>query len=458
MGWVPPVDYTGGTFAPVGFRTPARTAARHELGEETIVVSEYVRGHAQIVLRSSNDWSHALQLSQSSGAALDPSLALLPNGDLGVVWSDTRHGRNEIYYRSRIRGRWTDEHLLVSLSGSCRTPALAADARGGMYMAFQYQNGDSLQLKFERFGYAWPIGQPATVVASQVRPDNPTICAAADGHGYILWQDRGANGKLWFASFHPDSGVRSIQPLADNSVGTTAYAAALDSSGTLYVLWHQSGAFVNELLLQVRGGLEGPLVREDDFESLSLPLETLAMDVDAQRSVHIAYALVSSTGLKLRYRNKPANDAWDVTSTDLSFPGNDTGGQPILLPRRDGNVDVAYTGTVAQQSRFMIRRRIVAPERTTDVGGEPPIATLAPNPAPAGAGIVARAGTQFVANGAMLDIFDTSGRRMISVPMLGGDARWSARVPAGASRQWPAGVYFARLRNSRQWSRLVVVH
>ena len=463
LGWLPAVDYTGTEFSPVGFRTAAHSAVRHVLGEESVVVSEYVNGRAQVVLHSSTDWTDPFQLSHSTGAALDPSIALLPNGDLGVVWSDTRHGRNEIYYRSRIRGLWSSEHILVSLSGSCRTPALAADARGGMYLAFQYQSGDTLQLKFERFHYAWPIGQPVTVIGSPFRPENPTICAGAGGHGYILWQDRRPNGSLWFASFHPDSGVRSIQKLADNSVGTTVYAATLDSSGTLYALWHQSGPSINSLMLQTRGGLNGPLVSEDEFESLSLPLENLALEVDAQRAVHVAYSLVGSTGLKLRYRTKPAWDQWDLASTDLSFPGDDVGGRPILLPHRDGNVDVVYTGTIAQRSRFMIRSRVLAPERLTGVvPHEPPLATLeplwlAPNPAARGEAIVARADASRPGALAVLDVFDTSGRRMTSVRMVEAGGRWTGHVAAGVSREWPAGVYFAHIRDRRQAARLVVM-
>ncbi len=469
LGWLPAIDCAAPNFDPVSFRTPARVAARHSSGEESIVMSEYVNGHPQIVLHSSTDWTRTVQLSQSTGAALDPALALLPNGDLGVVWSDTRHGRNEIYFRSRILNHWSDERLLVSLSGSCRTPALAADARGGMYMVFQYQSGDSLQLKFERFHYAWPVGQPVTVIASQLRPENPAILASADGHCYLLWQDRRPAGMVWFATFHPDSGVRSIQPLADDSQGATSYAATLDSSGALYVLWHQSGPQLNELILQTRGGFAGPLVQEESFETLNLPLETMTLEVDAQRALHVAYALVGSTGLQLRYRHKGAGEPWDVASTDLSFPSGDVGGQPILLPRRDGNVDIVYTGGVAQQARFMLRRRVVAPERLTDVSAAPPVATLtalwlAPNPINAGTPFIARIGSLGARTGALgtqttatLDVFDISGRRMVSVPMLHDRASWTAAVPPGSSRQWPGGVYFARVRDSGQWTRMVIV-
>ena len=462
QGWQPAIDYTGASFAPISFRTPARVAARHVSGEESIVMSEYVNGRAQIVFRSSTDWTHPLQLSQSTGAALDPSLAMLPNGDLGVVWSDTRHGRNELYFRSRILNHWSDERMLVSLSGSCRTPSLAADARGGMYMVFQYQSGDSLQLKFERFHYAWPVGQPVTVIASALRPENPTILAAADGHCYLLWQDRRPTGKVWFATFHPDSGIRAIQPLADDSAGATSYAATLDSSGALTVLWHQSGPQLNELILQSRGGLGGQVVREELFETLNLPLETMTLDVDAQRALHVAYALVGSTGLKLRYRHRSAGEPWDVASTDLSFPAGDIGGQPIVLPRRDGNVDIAYTGSVAQQARFMMRRRVVAPERLTEVSEAPPVAAiaplwLAPNPAQAGTPLVARVGALRAGTSATLDVFDTSGRRVASVPMVRDGGGWSAHVWAGTSRGWPGGVYFARVRGSEQWARMVIV-
>lgn len=400
-------------------------------------------------------------LSHTTGAALDPALAILPGGDVAVAWSDSRRGRAEIYYRVRILGQWTVERPIVSLSGSCRTPALACDGRGGMYLAFQYQTADTVQLMFERFNYASTVGQPVVVAGAPVIPANPWVSIGPYGRGYLLWQDRRPGGYIWFAHIDPDSLVQSVQPLSWDSRGSTAYAAVTDPLGALYVLWNQSSATANELLFQTRGGLYGPVVDEFVFESLPLPLETLALEVDDQRSIHIAYALSSSNGLTVRYRRKWPNDHWDVMSTDLSFPTGELGGEPLVLPRLDGNVEIVYTGVRTQQTRFMIRRRILTPQHLTSTR-EPVRAAaaelrLAPNPARAGANLELRAGAPSAGGGAMLDVFDTGGRRVASVPFAASGAHWTARVPAAVTSAWPSGVYFARVRGANQTARVVVV-
>src|SRR5262249_48791906 len=66
-------------------------------GSVVAVTSEYVNGRAQIVLRTRGpnyDWQPSFQVSASPGAATEPSLGVLPGGDLCVVWSDSRDGAN----------------------------------------------------------------------------------------------------------------------------------------------------------------------------------------------------------------------------------------------------------------------------------------------------------------------------------------------------------------------------
>jgi hypothetical protein len=108
------------------------------------VTSEYVNGRAQIVLRTRNpihEWQPPFQVSASPGAATEPSLGVLPGGDLCVVWSDSRDGANELYFRSRVLGVWSPERRLTNLSGYSRSPALATDGRGGVHVAWYYTDG-----------------------------------------------------------------------------------------------------------------------------------------------------------------------------------------------------------------------------------------------------------------------------------------------------------------------------
>lgn len=455
-GWQPEVDYTGTSYAPVSTRTPARAAGREPSGVADVVTSEVVNGRQQIVMRSSTAWNVPQVMSQSTGAALDPSLAFLPNGDLALVWSDSRRGRFEVYYRARIRGVWTAERPIVSRTGSCRGPSIAADGRGGLALAFQYQSGDTVQILFERFNYVVPIGQPVVASAGALRPENPLVVSGLDGHGDLLWSDRHTAGMIWFSTFYPDSGLQVAQPLSGWSAGHATYAATLDSSGTLHALWNVSGPGVNEIRYHRRGA--GTPV-EDVLESLPAPLESMTLEVDGQGSVHVAYSVSTGSDLLLRYKRHWPGDGWDTESTDLSFPAQTSGSQPRVLPLRDGNVDIAYTGRTAT-TRFMVRSRVLAPPPTLATrDGAPrlvPDVHVSPNPAPAGAALEMWAGAVPRAS-AGIDVFDAAGRRILTIPLRWEDARAFAFLDRGVTSRWPNGVYFARLRDSRAPARRFVV-
>ncbi len=461
LGWQPAEDWTGAGFNPVTSRTPARAAGHDDSGIQYVVTSEYLSGRPQVVLRTSTGWDQPMVLSHSTGSALNPTLAILPGGDLAVAWSDSRRGRSEVYYRARILGRWTLERPIVSRSGNCRTPALGADGRGGLYLAFQYQTADTVQLMFERMNYASAVGQPVVVAGAPVIPENPTVCVGPSGNGYLLWQDRRQGGYIWFASLAPDPVMPTVQPVSVYSQVTGTYAAVIDDDGALYVLWNQSDALGNELVQQVR---RGPLLEEIVLETLPYPFETLALEVDAQHSIHVAFALAGPQGLTVRYRRRWTDNHWDVTSTDLSFPTGEQGGEPIVLPHVDGNVEIVYTGVSTQHTRFMLRRRVLTPPQP--LHSRTPVASpaaaaplwLAPNPAVAGSDLELMSGAPPANRGdAMLDVFDTGGRRVASVPVTASGADWTARVPAAMTRAWPSGVYFARMRGANRAARVVLV-
>src|SRR5439155_20586652 len=95
------------------------TAVTDGRGGICSVSSELVAGRSQVVLRSlvAGIWQPTSQVSQSTASALDPSVALLPGGDLALAWSDTRAGHARIYYRARVRGVRTEEQPLADLPG-----------------------------------------------------------------------------------------------------------------------------------------------------------------------------------------------------------------------------------------------------------------------------------------------------------------------------------------------------
>jgi hypothetical protein len=299
------------------------------------------------------------------------------------------------------------------LPGDCRAPSIACDARGGLYLAFRYQNADTLRILYEQFNYMNPVAQPVVAAGYPFQPDNPIVTMAADGHGYVLWQDRRPSGEIWLAPVRHDTGFQPKRSLSSWTAPQTSYTATLDSAGALHVAWNASSPWVNEVRYMKLEFADDP-----DPEQLTLvaptgPVESVALDVDGDGSLHAAYSVSGGDGVSLRYLRRWPDGYWDAGTTDLSYPGSYIGQMPVLIARRGGNLDLIYTGELAGQTRYMLRRRVLTPEAAPTLDAPAPLVTayepvLGPNPARAGQRIRVEGARQGDAPDA-LEVFDTAG-------------------------------------------------
>jgi M6 family metalloprotease-like protein len=463
-GWWPVEDLTDPDYAPRPFSGTASVSGIDREGIGYRVASEDRNGRPTVVLRSSLAWREPFIVSLSSGAALDPTLAVTPGGDLAVVWSDSRDGRAKLYFRSRVRGVWKPERLLLSMPGSCRSPALGADAKGGLSLAFQYLEGDSVQIQFMRFTYFSPFGQPIRVVGSPQRPENPSVAVAPDGGTIVAWQDRTPPQRVWFARFHPDSGMKARLPLTPfTTASQDGYSMLLAPDGALHVVWQTSTAGRNKLLYQRRDvGAPYPTPTDDVLVTSGVAIQRPRLAVGADGVVHLVYETANPPVEGVRYRRWRRDRGWDAMSTDVLAPYLSGGARPVALAQPDGDVVVVFTGEQDQSSRLMVRRRVPLPLVTDAPGREPAPARaagglmLGPNPLRAGQTL--SAWTVAGSGSPMLDVFDAGGRRVATVATQRVGPRIEAHVPGASTSQWPAGMYFARLRGSRsERARITVV-
>src|SRR5262249_40356141 len=143
--------------------------------------------------------------SASPAAATEPSLGVLPGGDVCVVWSDSRDGTNELYYRARVLGVWSAESRLTNLAGYSRSPAVATDDRGGVHVAWYYTDGGVSSVYFMYFPYLVPGAQGRQVNPSGSRPDPPAVATGRGGSSYVVWSDRTpGTSAIWYSHFSPD--------------------------------------------------------------------------------------------------------------------------------------------------------------------------------------------------------------------------------------------------------------
>jgi hypothetical protein len=456
-GWGSAKDWTVAPFDPVESSNLTRVSGMDETGRCHFVASERRDGRLQVILRSGNaeGWSEEFQVSSSSGAAIDPALAVLPGGDLAVVWSDTRDGRSVIYYRSRVLGTWTPERALTRLPGEARTPAIGCDATGTLAVAFRYLEPGATSIQFMRFTYYSPFATPIRLTADGDRPENPGVAMSRDGSAWVLWKDRlGSNHRIWFRRYRPQSGFEPTLPLvaAVPEVSQTAYSALVDPQGTLHVVWLISGPGLNQLHYQRRPDRGEPDPEDVVVESRGDVIQNPNLALDRDGGLHLVFENSRDGRVRAYYRRWQADGGWDAASTVLTSESWDTR-RPLAFPTAGGDLSVLYISFPVPQPRLMLMRRDLTRVPSVTVGPtaaatSPVRLVLSPNPLRAGATIGLRIpiGSLSPSPSPSIDFYDLGGRRVAEVLLVRTVEGWSGKLPGVATRDWTGGVYFARVR------------
>ncbi|MBI1799561.1 MAG: M6 family metalloprotease domain-containing protein [Candidatus Eisenbacteria bacterium] len=464
-GWGALEDHTEAPFAPSSAYGPASTTAVDTFGTISTVGSETRADIPQIVLRERRRgfWEPAFPVSQSTAGAYEPTLAQLSNGDLAVAWRDQRDGVPRIYYRARIRGAWSSEQPVGNAPANSFQPALAADARGTVALAWLATIGSRPRVMFMRFAYLSPFGNPIAVSDSAAYPDAPALCSSADGHAYVIWPDRATYPvRMRFARYVPDSGMSApLQLGPTDGVPQVGVAAAVDSRGVLHALWQENGSGGSYLHYQ-RRDFHFPVWEPDTvIEVQPGGAQNLAMAVDRQGALHVAFESAVSGSQEIRYRRWTLDRGWDAVSTEVSRLSDGIAHLPRLAPTSPGNVTVLLTGYPAGQPRFMTRDRWL--DGIPQVAAAPPPAAfrpgivLGPNPLRAGEAFELAWSGVPSAEPALADLYDLAGRRIATFVLAGVGSTRGTRVGASITAGWTGGLYFVRVRGTGAVARLVVI-
>ena len=461
-GWLPARAQSTPSFNPYPSTGPGARAVVLEGGGIAAVSSEYVSGIPQIVLRarrSDGVWENPLTISQSATGAVEPTMCAIPGGDLCIVWSDARHGPQELYFRSRIRGVWTPEQRLTDLVGFSRAPAIVTDHSGSVQLTWQYSDGNGVRIYFMRFTYLSPFGDPWPVSPTGTVPDAPAIALAPDGSSYVLWVDQsGGSSAVWFAHCHPDSGVRPARRLTFPQSGILPIVHAMvDANGALNVLWASSGGGGSELHHHQRAGISP--VRDTVLVRRGQPIQDFMIASDPAGGVHVVMEAVTSGNSQVLYKAWRSNGGWDIGNTEVTARDG-VAVRPMVLLRDGSSLTVLYNAYVQGMPIFMERDRRMVLQPLTAVGDAPrPSASpirAGPNPLRAGARL------SFLGHGqsprGALEVFDLHGRRVARAAIAATSDGWRAEIPGSETSSWASGVYFARLEQGRTRLRIVVLH
>ncbi|HUK63660.1 MAG TPA: T9SS type A sorting domain-containing protein, partial [Dongiaceae bacterium] len=448
---------------------PGPRAAVNGDGSMVLVSSEQMAGgHPQIRVRTrlaDGTWQALETISHSTGSAVDPAVATNARGGYAVVWSDSRSGTNQLWYRTKLNGVWSAETPITALTGSSRYPSIGVDGRGFVNVAWLYSESGVPQVRWTRFWFLDPGGAAMAVTGPTDRPDVPGIAVGPDGAAYILWTERSVSpAKIWFCRATGDSGVGIRNRLTVNDYSIQqGLCAQVDAAGTLHTVWLVPNATQNEIHYQRREPTSGfPSIRDTVLDRRGEPIQNLALTLDPNSGLHLAYEVATGGNPQVLYRHAPVGRGWDMLSTEVTLVTDAISTRPALLAEDPSRVDVLYLSYPGGVATWMDRHRDAwlpgAPTAVPETAG-PPRARLVASPNPVHPGTSVRlvwAGAP-LAEGTKVTLLDLAGRRMTETSLTRAGSVWTASLPAALTRGWPTGIYFARVDGQSGAARLVLL-
>jgi hypothetical protein len=280
----------------------------------------------------------------------------------------------------------------------------------------------------------------------------------------VAWADfASVPPSVWFAHFHPDSGLGPRQRLSDpTGKAPQAVQVAMDSSGALCSMWIASGPGSSEVHYQRRPRNATPFPPDTTLVSVGGVVQAARLTLDPSGGAHVIYQSAASSVIQLHYKRWVPGRGWDQWATEVTPASDGSALDPLLVAEARDRVTALYTREVPESPRFFERRRTLdTPLPITAVRETaPPRAAgrlmARPNPLRPGQPLDLACSDPGPGE-RTVEVHDVAGRR-VAVAVLGADGRSrSARIESGSTARWRAGVYFARIAGERGPSARLVV-
>jgi immune inhibitor A len=443
-GWQPPRDVAASAGEPETKFGPATRAVNSPAGRAWLVSSELTGGRETVVVRERpwlQSWGPPVVVDRGAGNADEPTIARIEGDNLAVAWIERNGSAGRLCYRARVLGRWGAAHVLDTQVGECFSPAIAADAKGRVFLSWLQVMDGFVRLRFLQFLYNAPYGTPTTVTVPADLPSSPAVTAAGDGHAYVAWPDRGSGVHVLYACrFNPDSGLSAKFRLTPpTAYPQPAVSLAVDSTGLLYSVWQVNPGSGGEIHFQKRSPFTRPTPRDTTIDALGNGLQNPRIGLDPTGGIHVAYERAVATGLQVRYKRWRPVLGWDVRATEVSDASDLSATGIDLLPTSSGNVNVTWIGNDGTSQRLRERPRLLDGSLVTGVEEPPtvPVLALAAGPNPLHAGQVLELRGDAVTEGAWIELVDAAGRRVAATRA---EAAGRARLGADATRALAPGL------------------
>lgn len=316
------VDPTGNVHIVWGDTTPGN--------DEILYVSKPIGG----------SWTISLNVSNTPGVSLYPSVTADPFGEVHVAWEEYTPGTGELsicYSSKPTGGSWSVPETISGFGESSEFPSIGVDESGNVHAVWM----GLLQLHYATrpHGGSWNSPEP---ISGATGGTNPSLAVEPSGDVHVAMER--ADLDIWYTYKAPGDSWSLPLNLSDNSGYSFTPDIAVSESGGLFVVWYE---VFEHTAYTVTKAFDDSLFTEP----LALPdvasLAEAAFDPDG--NLHITWPSNGET----YYRQRPVGGGWsspiNVSNTEGSTIGSPriavgpgAGSQLVWSDDTPGNPDIYY--------------------------------------------------------------------------------------------------------------------
>jgi len=293
-------------------------------------------------------WSDGERLSTAGGESSHPVIAVGPGGIVHVVWQERAGGASEIRYACLPHnGAWTPIRNVSNTPGDSVRPLVVVSADGQVHVIWQETRpgrGSDIYYVCQYSSNLWT--SPHNVSQSDGDSTSATLLVDAQGNVHVCWQDLSSgHWGICYASRSSDGEWSSPQDISSSGRDSTSVAMACSDSGVLHVVWSEDvslGWGGDTDVFYAERSPDGAWTPEaENLSNRTGRSDSPVVAVDDRGGIHVAWQDVVPPGLwKIYSVSRDLGGYWSKPELVSGVEGNAQ--QPAILAAR--SVDAVWAG------------------------------------------------------------------------------------------------------------------
>ena len=264
-------------------------------------------------------WSGSVNISNSPGFALFPSVAEGSPTNLHVVWDDDATGIIEIYYSGFTGGSWSPTPENISNTpGDSQVPSIAADSSGSLHVVWDDDTTGIAEIYYSGFtGGSWS-STPENISNNPGQSWYSFIAVDSLDNLHVVWQDDTTGiTEIYYSRFTGGSWSPTPENISNTPGDSQVPSIAVESPTNLHVVWDDDTTGIVEIYYSGWTGGSWSPTPENISNNTPGNSQFPSIAADSSGNLHVVWD-DDTTGIAEIYYSRFTGGSWSPTPENVS--------------------------------------------------------------------------------------------------------------------------------------------